>query len=226
MKQNRNNLQSIKKHRIRKSVSSRRYRSKRSSLIGGAKEIYVLYLVSGSGPANERTGIKNRVLDICGLSNNKNSMLRAATDVPAEIYVKKLENIDKSDPALHNLYIDTITLGKDSTQKHKFEKVDVNLVKSKMISEEIPYVDIASVKYHITINPTFGLIETVNADTKSCPVKDGEKVKYSYSMDGQHCIWSEGLTYMFEYDYSVSNRSKTQIDNIQNFNYLYGTEFQ
>jgi hypothetical protein len=64
----------------------------------------VLYLVYGSGPANEKTGIKDRVLDICGVSENKNSLLLSATDIPEEVYVKSFAKIDKDDPILHNLY--------------------------------------------------------------------------------------------------------------------------
>jgi hypothetical protein len=153
-------------------------------------------------------------------------MLRGATAIPEEVYVKRLANIDKEDPILNNLYIDTITLGKGANQKHNFEKVDLDWVKAGMDSNEIPYVDITPEKYHITINPTFGLIETINANSKNCPVKDGEKVKNNYTIvDNSHCIWSEGLTYMFEYDYKVSNRSKAQTKNIEHFNYLYDTEF-
>ena len=105
-------LSAIKRRSFKKRLSAtKRYRSKRSNVIGGGKQIYVLYLVSGSGSANERTGIKNRVLDICGVSENKNSMLRAATDIPEEMY--KVKN---RDPIINNLYIDTITLGKGVNQ--------------------------------------------------------------------------------------------------------------
>jgi hypothetical protein len=216
-------LSAIKRRSFRKRVSAtKKYRSKRSNVIGGGKQIYVLYLVSGSGPANERTGIKNRVLDICGVSENKNSMLRAATDIPDEMY-----NVENQDPILNNLYIDTITLGKGVNQQHKFEKVDLSWVKKGMASDEIPYVDITPEKYHITINPTSGLVETITANSKNCPIKDGEKVKNSYTMvDNRHCIWSEGLTYMFEYDYTVSGRSEAQTENIVHFNYTYNTDFE
>ena len=208
-------LSAIKRRSFRKRVSAtNRYRSKRSNVIGGGKQIYVLYLVSGSGPANERTGIKNRVLDICGVSENKNSMLRGATDIPEEMYV-----VENKDPIINNLYIDTITLGKGVNQQHKFEKVDLNWVKKGMASNEIPYVD---------INPEkSGLVETITANSKNCPIKAGEKVKNSYTMvDNSHCIWSEGLTYMFEYAYTVSGRSKAQTENIANFNYTYNTDFE
>jgi hypothetical protein len=124
------------------------------------------------------------------------------------------------------IYIDTITLGKGLNQ-HKFEKVNLHDVKAKMDSNKIQYVERPKEKYHITINPTFGLIETINKNSKNCQVKDGEKIPNGHTLvNNNHCIWSEGLTYMFEYDYKVSDRTKAQTENIANFNYTYNTDFE
>jgi hypothetical protein len=95
----------------------------------------VLYLVYGSGPANEKTGIKDRVLDICGVSEDKNSLLLSATDIPGN-----MDRVENQESILNNLYIDTITLGKGLNQ-HKFEKVNLDEVEAKMDSKEIQYVN-------------------------------------------------------------------------------------
>jgi hypothetical protein len=223
MTKNSAKLRSIKKRCFKKRVSTKN--TYRSSVVGGSKPVYVLYLVSGAGPENEKTGIKNRVLDICAVSEDKNDLYLFATDVPEEVYIKKLKNIDKEDPILNNLYIDQISLESGVTQPHKFEKVDVLLMKSMIESKELQYVEKEPKKYHITINPTFGLIETISIKDKNCVKKVGSKSSFG-QMEGQHCIWSDGLTYNFEYKYSVNNRSQDQKDNINNFNYRYGTDFE
>lgn len=223
MTKNSNKLRSIKKRCFRKRVSAtKKYRS---SLGGGSKPVYVLYLVSGSGPAHEKTGIKNRVLDICAVSEDKNELLRLATDVPQEVYRKSIENIDQKDPILNNLYIDEISLGSDPLQPHTFEKVDVLSVLSKMESNEIPYEDIENKKYDITINPRFGLIETISVD-KNCTRKQGSEESGFGQMDRHHYIWSAGMTYMFEYEYSVNDRSQEQTNNIVEFNDIFETDIE
>lgn len=222
MTKNSNKLRSIKKRCFRKRVSAtKKYKS---SFVGGSKPVYVLYLVSGSGPAHERTGIKNRVLDICAVSEDINELLRFATHVPEEVYRKKIDNIDQEDPILNNMYIDQISLG-TKYPVHIFKKVDVLSVLSEMKSNEIRYEDIEFKKYDITINPRFGLIETISVTDKNCTRKQGSKSSFGQT-DGQHCIWSGGMTYMFDYEYSVNDRSQEQTNNIVEFNDIFETDFE
>jgi hypothetical protein len=213
MTKNSAKLRSIKKRCFRKRVSIRN--KYRSNLSGGSDAVYVLYLVSGSE--------HDRVLDICAVSRDKYELLKYATEIPDEVYGQKLKYIDEKDPILHNLYIDRISLISDSTQPHNFEKVNVIQFFENTNQNEILHPE--EKLYHITINQRFGLIETISVTDENCSAKKGPISTIGQMDDGQHCIWSGGMTYMFQYQYNVDDRSKTQKKNIADFNKLYGTEF-